>query len=69
MQSSIQQAVINAGDYLIADKDGVVVLPASLAEKVLEIIPTVAEADQKCAEAIRSGMSVEDAFAKFRSKK
>lgn len=45
------------------------VLPAGLAEQVLEIIPKVVSADDKCAEAIKGGMSVEQAFATFRGKK
>jgi regulator of RNase E activity RraA len=69
LQSSIQEATINPNDYIIADKDGVVVLPAGLAEQVLEIIPKVVSADDKCAEAIKGGMSVEQAFATFRGKK
>ncbi|KAK7216230.1 hypothetical protein V2G26_004233 [Clonostachys chloroleuca] len=69
LQSSIQEATINPNDYIIADKDGVVVLPADLAEQVLEIIPKVVSADEKCAEAIKGGMSVEEAFATFRGKK
>lgn len=68
LQSSIQDSTITPGDYIIADQDGVVVLPAKDAEKVLEIIPAIAEADRKAGEAIRSGMSVQEAFAKFRGK-
>lgn len=68
LQSSIQDSTITPGDYIIADQDGVVVLPAKDAEKVLEVIPAVAEADRKAGEAIRGGMSVQEAFAKFRGK-
>lgn len=69
LQSSIQEAIINAGDYIIADQDGVVCLPADLADDVLEAIPAIAAADEKCAEAIRGGMSVQEAFATYRGKK
>ncbi|KAF2972629.1 hypothetical protein GQX73_g886 [Xylaria multiplex] len=68
LQSSIQEATINPGDYVIADQDGVVILPMELAEKVLEVIPAIVEADQRSAEAIRGGMTVQEAFATYRGK-
>lgn len=68
LQPSIQEAQINPGDYIITDLNGVVCLPAELAEKVLEIVPSIAVADEKCAEAIRGGMPVQEAFATFRGK-
>ncbi|KAI4593038.1 hypothetical protein KJ359_010124 [Pestalotiopsis sp. 9143b] len=69
LQSSIQEATISPGDYIVADQDGVVCLPADLAEQVLDAIPAIASADEKCAEAIKGGMSVQEAFAKYRGKK
>ena len=68
LQSGIQEAEIHPGDFIIADIDGVVCLPKDLVSKVLESIADGAEADDKSAEAIRGGMSVEEAFKKFRGK-
>lgn len=68
LQSGIQQSTINPLDYVIADLDGVVVLPADLAEQVLELVPKIVEADQMCAEAIQRGISVQEAFAVYRGK-
>jgi regulator of RNase E activity RraA len=68
LQSSIQDVVIRPGDFIVADLDGVVCLPADLAEEVLSKIPDIVEADKKCAEAIRNGMIVQEAFATFRGK-
>lgn len=68
LQSSIQDATVNPGDYIIADQDGVVALPGNLAEKMLELIPGIVGADEKAAEAIRGGMSVQEAFKIFRGK-
>lgn len=68
LQSLIQDTVVNPGDYIVADLDGVVCLPKELAEKVLEIIPGIVSADERCAEAIRNGTSVEEAFKTYRGK-
>lgn len=68
LQSSIQDATVNSSDYIIADQDGVVALPSELAEKVLELIPGIVGEDEKAAEAIRGGMSVQEAFKTFRGK-
>lgn len=70
LSSEIQKegTTINPGDYIVADLDGVVCCPKELVEQVLDVIPAITEADQKCAEAIRAGMSVEMAFAKFRNR-
>jgi len=68
LSSEIQKAAttINPGDFIIADLDGVVCCPKDLVQRVLEVIPAIAAADAKCGEAIKAGMSVEEAFAKFR---
>jgi hypothetical protein len=44
-----------------------VVIPQDLLEKVLELMPRLVEADEKVKEAVKAGMSVFDAFKKFRS--
>ncbi|KAK4500184.1 hypothetical protein PRZ48_008370 [Zasmidium cellare] len=68
LQSSVQDATIRPGDFIIADLDGVVCVPRELARKVLDAIPPKAKADAKTAEAIKKGMSVEEAFKTFRGK-
>lgn len=59
LNSSDQDACIQAGDYLVVDLNGVVCLSQELAEQVLDLIPAIAEADTKCAEAIKGGISLE----------
>ena len=66
LHSKIQEIIVNPNDYIIADLDGVVCLPAALAEQVLETVARIADANDKCAEAIRGGMKVEEAFSKYR---
>lgn len=66
LNSVIQEAWIQPGDYIIADLNGVVRLPVELAEKVLDAIPGIVKADEKCAEGIKAGRSVEEVFKEFR---
>ncbi|KAL3462655.1 ribonuclease E inhibitor RraA/Dimethylmenaquinone methyltransferase, partial [Aspergillus heterothallicus] len=69
LHSAIQEdAWIKPGDYIIADLNGVVRIPAEMAEDVLAAIPGISEADAKCAEGIRAGRSVRDVFAEFRGR-
>ncbi|TLD33811.1 hypothetical protein PspLS_00962 [Pyricularia sp. CBS 133598] len=62
-----QDMTVNAGDYLIADLNGVVVLPKALAEQALPLMKKQVEADSKMAEEIKKGMSFTEASKKFRS--
>ncbi|KAI9927130.1 hypothetical protein MW887_003513 [Aspergillus wentii] len=68
LNSDIQDAWVHPGDYIIADLNGVVVLPQDLAEQVLDVIPGIAAADAKCAEGIKTGRSVQDVFKEFRGR-
>lgn len=66
LQSDEQDITINPGDYLIADLNGVVVLPRDMAEQVLPLMAKQVEADTKMAEEIKKGMSFSEASKKFR---
>lgn len=47
--------------------DGVVVIPRELLGAVLEITPKLISMDDQAKEAVAQGMTVTDAFKKFRS--
>lgn len=67
LQTEEQDATINAGDYLIADLNGVVCLPKELAEKAILLMAPQVEADQKIAADIQKGMTFVEASKKHRS--
>ncbi|KAI1114648.1 RraA-like protein [Nemania sp. NC0429] len=66
LQTDEQDMEIRPGDYLIADVNGVVVLPVELAEEALPLMQKQVEADEKMAVEIKKGMSFVEASKKFR---
>ena len=67
LQSEEQpDAEIRPGDYVIADLNGVVVLPAELATEALPLMRRQVDADGQMAVAIKDGMSFSEASKKFR---
>jgi regulator of RNase E activity RraA len=67
LQSEHQDMTIKPGDYIVADLDGVVVIPQELAEMVIPLMKRQVEADAKVLRAIRDGMSFTEASEKFRA--
>ncbi|KAL4908157.1 hypothetical protein BDW74DRAFT_97687 [Aspergillus multicolor] len=58
---------VEPGDIVFCDPlEGVVVIPKDLLDQVLEIMPGIVEADDRVKEAVEGGMSVFEAFKKFR---
>ncbi|KAL4808414.1 ribonuclease E inhibitor RraA/Dimethylmenaquinone methyltransferase [Aspergillus unguis] len=59
---------VEAGDIVFCDPlEGVVVIPRDLLDQVLEKMPKLVEMDDKVKEAVEGGMSVFEAFKKFRA--
>ncbi len=56
---------IARGDLVVADEDGVVVVPESVTDEVVRYAVTKTDLEQEFRVAIRDGMGVRDAFAKF----
>ncbi|KAL2132614.1 hypothetical protein VTI74DRAFT_3604 [Chaetomium olivicolor] len=61
-----QDIIINPGDYLIGDVNGVVVLPKELVEKALPLMAKQVNADSKMAVEIKKGMTFTEASKRFR---
>ena len=62
---SIGDATINSGDYMLADRDGVVVLPAEAAEVIVNNAETAMATEDQVRAAILNGMDPQEAFVKF----
>lgn len=58
---------VRPGDWVLADIDGVVVVPPSVAEDVIRLAEKGRREDDKCMQDIKAGMSVKGAFAKNRT--
>ncbi len=57
---------IGTGDYVMADRDGVVVIPADRAEEVVDKVEEVLRTENKVRTAILQGMDPEQAYLKYR---
>lgn len=62
----ISGVVVNPRDIVVADRNGVVVIPRGRLGDVLRILPKWVEQEDKVMKAVKGGMSVSEAFAKFR---
>ncbi|EJD02945.1 RraA-like protein [Fomitiporia mediterranea MF3/22] len=59
---------INPGDFILADEDGVVCVPADSVPVVVQIAEKGREADARCMEDIKAGVGVQVSFKKYRGK-
>ncbi|OTB03128.1 hypothetical protein M426DRAFT_322155 [Hypoxylon sp. CI-4A] len=57
---------VNPGDYLVGDADGVVIVPPSLIQSVVEICEERAEIDKKTVEALQRGEEMGPTLKKLR---
>jgi len=62
---TIGEVTISTGDYLLADRDGVVVIPGSMAEEVVARTEQVLQTENTVRTAILAGMDPQQAYLKF----
>ncbi|MGE0798737.1 MAG: RraA family protein [Lautropia sp.] len=61
----IGDVTIRTGDYVLGDRDGVIVIPAEMAEDAIAETERVALTENKVRDAIRGGMDPVDAYLKY----
>lgn len=59
---------VEPGDWVVADEDGVVCVPAAKAEEVIGLAAKGREVDAHCMEDIKAGKGVQASFKKYRGK-
>ena len=62
---TIGTVTISSGDYILGDRDGVVVLPANIAGEVIAQTEKVVTTENKVRSAILSGMDPQQAYLKY----
>lgn len=63
---TIGEVTIRTGDYVLGDRDGVVVVPSELAAEAVTRTEAVAQTENQVREAIRAGMDPVEAYLKYR---
>jgi 4-hydroxy-4-methyl-2-oxoglutarate aldolase len=62
---TIGEVTISTGDYLIGDRDGVVIIPGAIAEDVVTRTEAVMQTENTVRTAILGGMDPQEAYLKF----
>ena len=62
---TIGDVKVSRGDYLIADIDGVVIIPADMAEEGVTAVENVMQTEDRVRAAIRNGSSPKEAYLRF----
>lgn len=62
---TIGEVTISSGDYLIGDRDGIVIIPGAIAAEVVTKTEEVMQTENKVRTAILSGMDPQEAYLKF----
>ena len=62
---SIEGVVVNSGDLVFADDEGVLIIPQDVEQQAIQDALVKVATENEVAEAIKAGMSTQDAFATF----
>jgi 4-hydroxy-4-methyl-2-oxoglutarate aldolase len=62
---TIGEVTISSGDYLLGDRDGVVVIPAAVVDEAVSKTEEVLQTENKVRTAILAGMDPQEAYLKF----
>jgi len=62
---TIGEVTIRTGDWLLADRDGVVIIPGALAADVVARTEAVLQQENAVRTAILAGMDPQEAYRKF----
>jgi regulator of RNase E activity RraA len=62
----IGEVNINTGDYIIADEDGIVIIPKNIIFKVINKAKEDLRSENKMRDAILNGVDPKEAYLKYR---
>jgi 4-hydroxy-4-methyl-2-oxoglutarate aldolase len=63
--ATVRRVDVNPGDFILADVDGAIVIPAALAEDVLEKAETIGAKEREIRRDLAMGLPLADALAKY----
>jgi regulator of RNase E activity RraA len=63
--ATLRQVTVAPGDFVLADDDGAIVVPAALADEVLERAEAMVERERQIRAELAKGLSLTDALARF----
>lgn len=66
VQVAISGVIITPGDFIFADADGAVVVPAELVEEVLELSEKIVGQEEEIREAVTAGQPLSELYEKFK---
>ena len=63
--ATVPEVAVSPGDFILADDDGVIVIPANVAEHVLERAEALGEREVEIRAELARGLSLSEALARF----
>jgi regulator of RNase E activity RraA len=63
--ATVEEVAVSPDDFILGDEDGVIVIPASVAERVLESAETLGQREVEIRAELARGLSLSEALARF----